>query len=291
MFVIQDDPIEPSKYLFPTLDNDFEVKNNSKLPLTFIADCPKPFSISDSTFLLQPQETKKLEVMFDPSIKSDYSCEVITNKLTFSFKEHPQKSSLTLSGSLVFPNVVFQPSGKIDFGILLHNTEQQKDVVMTNPTELPVDFVWEIFPGTNGNDISNIFDIFPIRGHVDANSAETIHINFFAQTSTGKNATYNAVAVCHIIGGPDYTMKLSGGSANIQYKIEPSSIDLGNINYLGNITTQISLINMCEVPLQYSAKIPKGTKFATFVVSPPEGTVNVGSTQIFNLFLAPGLPL
>lgn len=283
--------ITPPPELLPILKNDFEINNASKLPLTVRAECPVPFSISETTFVLDAGQKKKLTVTFDPTFKEDYSCETVNKRIVFTYKEHPQVSTLNLQGSLIFPNIVFKPDKKIDFGILLYNTEQSKDVTMQNPTDLPVDFVWELFPDGNGVDVKNIFDIYPIRGHIEPKSSDTVHISFFSQMdSEGRSTTFQGRAVCHVIGGPDYTMKLVGGSANIQYKLDPVEMDLGDIGYLDNINTSVTLTNCSDVPLNFAVKIPKGTAFTTFVVTPTEGTIQVNAFQKFNIIMTPGLP-
>ena len=290
--IVSAKPIHPPANLLGLITSDLVIKNNSKLCLTCFCECPSPFSIAaDNSFTLEPHADKKITITFDPSIKEDYSCETITKNLVISYKEHPQRNTISLVGSFVFPNITFSPNDKIDFGTLMTNTERSNVITMKNPTELPADFVWELLPGENGLDISNIFDIYPIRGHIDPQSTDTVHVSFFAQNAPdGSNTVFEGSALCHVIGGPDYIIKLTGGSANIQFKIDQYQINLGYLNYLSNVTSTVTLQNLSEVPLQFSVRIPKNTTFQVLLVSPNEGTVAVKSTQKFSISVTGGIP-
>jgi len=282
----------PSVQLLEMIHQPLEVINMSKLALQMVADIPEPFSLSLNSFSLEPMEKKTIIVTFDPAFKSDFSCEIIQKKIIFSFIGHPQKHSVGLKGVLVFPNINFSPSTNLNFGNLLTNTEQTKDIVLENPTELPIDFYWEVLNENGGISISQVFDIYPFRGHIEPYEKDEVHISFFAQKDDlGRSAQYKGRAICHVIGGPDYVISLKGGSANIMYRIEPTQINYGQKSYLDQLDSTITLTNLSDVSILYSVKIPKGNKFTSFSVQPKDGTISVGGNVNLSLHLVPGLPI
>lgn len=284
----------PAKSLLTDVSKSLSITNNCKLPLTALLYCPEPFSLSESSFVLSPAEKRKIVVKFDPSFKLDFSTESIQRKIVVSFKEHPTTHSVTLIGTVVFPNLEFIPSGAIDFGSLMLNTEHAKEIIMKNNGEIPVDLVWELLPNANENDptLSKIFDIYPIKTHIDPGKSDKACVSFFALADeNGQSTRYSGTAVCHITGGPDYTIAIVGGSSNIQYFLDPNHIDFGNVMYSDTLTSTLTLQNRSDVAVNFKESVLKGCKFNTLVVSPKEGVINPGQTIQLNLSVTTGLPM
>ena len=59
---------------------------------------------------------------------------------------HHTNVTISLTGTVMFPNVSFTPGVDVDFGVLLANTEETKDVILKNTSEIPVDLFWELLP-------------------------------------------------------------------------------------------------------------------------------------------------
>jgi hypothetical protein len=252
-------------------------------------DCPSPFAFSESRFELDPGEGHTFFVTFDPGFKTDFLSEVVTKKLAISFQGHPQKLHVCLRADVIFPNLSFQPSMNVDFGILMMNTERISDIILKNTTELPVDIFWEL-QGGNTHSVK-IFDIYPIRAHIEPFQQDVVRLSFFALgDERGRSARYSGTAICHVVGGPEYTVTLAGGSAAIQYKLEPQEIDLGDRQFQERLAKSLTLSNQSDVPITFSAKVPKSCQFSHFYVSPPDGTVEVGNTAEISLNIVCGLP-
>lgn len=287
--------VVPYQDLLQVLTEELTITNMSKIQLVMTFDCPAPFSFSEPFFALDPGASQTFTVSFDPSFKKDFISEVVNKKLTVSFKGHPMKMYVNLKGEIVFPNVSFSPSQSVDFGIMLMNTEQTTDVVIKNTTELPVDIFWELIADKGQREeaeSTKIFDIYPIRMHVNPFEEDVVRVSFFALAdSEGRSATYKGTAVCHVVGGPEYTIQLSGAAAAIQYKIDPLHFEFGNRSYKDSIKEKMTLENLSDVPIKYTIMIPKQCKFNTFDIRPMEGVVEVGKSVDFSLQIAMGLPL
>lgn len=282
----------PNLSLLNPMKDNLQITNNSKLPLHIYVDCPNPFSCDFTEFDIEIGETKTLEITFDPSFKKDYISETTVKKLTFSYKGHPSTTTVTLRGIIVFPNLSFSPSEKLNFGILMTNTEQSRDVDVTNVSELPADFQWQLLPGKNGVEIAKIFDIYPTRSHLEPGEKAVTRFSFFSlSNSEGKSARYQGTAVCHVTGGPEYVMKLKGGSAFIQYKIDTRHFEFGMKPYKEVLTDTFTIQNLSDAPFSYSVKIPKGCNFQDVRFYPNDGQLAIGASVKINLSIICGLPM
>lgn len=283
------EPITPAKNLLKPIKNSFLIQNVAMLAMDLFVDCPEPFFTDESQFILEPNASKTISVTFDPSMKEDYSSEIIQKKMEFSIDGVPNKFNVNLKAEMVFPNIQFTPSDEIDFGILLKRTEQVKEIKMMNTTELPVQFVWEVF--NEDGQSSNVFDIYPIRGFLAPKTEDVSHVSFFAQSiDDSATSSYKATAICHVHGGPDYVFKLSGGSADIRYKLDQSRIDFGDRAYLETLKDKIILSNISEVQMSYTVKIPKHQSFNSFTVTPEGGIIDPGGSSVLNINIVPGMP-
>ena len=282
--------IEPSKELLQpiTLKNSFT--NNSELPLIFNVKVSEPFSISKCDFHLGCGESDEIFITFDPSFKRNFASETIVKKLEISFEDNPHKYSLDLRADMLFPNLAFDPASEIDFGVLLLHTEETKVIRTTNTSEVTAEFFWEL---QTENVEGRIFDIYPIRGSIPPGETQDIHATFFAgaRENDHENTVFGGTAVCHVIGGPEYVIKLHGESAEIGYSLEPRNFDFGQRLYNDVITDKFVLTNSSNVPISFVARIPRSHNDVQFLdVQPTSGTLNCNERQEFVFRLLPGAP-
>lgn len=284
--------LSPEQELMQPMTQTITLKNESKLPLRIYANCPEPFTSSVTDFTLQLAETKEIDVTFDPSFKTDFISETILKKLIFSFKGHPSTYKINLKGTCEFPNLAFIPPEILNFGIMMMNTEQSKDVEVQNVSEIPADYEWQLLPNEKGVDMSKIFDIYPMRSHLDPGQKEITRFTFFSMINDdGKSAQYSGKAVCHIVGGPEYVLSLKGGSTDIRYKIEPLHFDLGSRGFKETLNESFTITNLSDAPIPFSIKVPRSCKFLSITFDPMEGTLAVNQTTKVNLTIVGGLPL
>lgn len=290
--------VSPSKSLLMPIIQQNQIKNLSLLPLTISTVCPNHFSISPSEFTIQPQETEFLEVTFDPSYKTTFASETFDTHIRFNFQDSPHFYNLKIHSEFVFPNLSFEPSTSIDFGILMTNAEDSRQIRAINTSPVSASFYWELLPQKDSSENSlnsdeiRIFDIYPIRGNVDPGESIEMHVSFFASEGNKVNgsAHFSSVAICHVIGGPEYAINLTGQSASIHYSLSTKSIDFGQADYSSHLHETFSLDNKSEVPISFKVKIPKNCGFKSIHVSPKEGSVEAGETIHFSLNLICGIP-
>ena len=282
---------KPSAQLMPSQSKRLMVKNLTKLPLDVNVEFVQPFTLSPAVFTLSSEEDLDLDVTFHADFKEDFCTEVLNRRLVFSFKDHPQKLYVNLRGSFIFPNLSFSEPMNMNFGNLMINTENTKEVKMTVSSDMDVEWKWQLLSDDPTCDIGRIFDVFPIRGKLESGQSDEVHFSFFAVAGEdGNSKTYSATAICHVTGGPDYVVNLSGGAAAINYQISPTEIDFGAKMYDEKVSRHIKVSNMSDVPITYAVKIPKGAKFAHFMVTPTEGTIPVEGTADLHVVVIGGIP-
>lgn len=114
---------EPEKPI-SSIYNDLYITNISKLPTQFYLKTQPPFNINNEYFELNPNEQCEVCIDFDPGQKLDKVSAEIPGKLLVIHKDHPQKDSVELTGSVNFPNLTFEISN-IDFGCILPDTTKK----------------------------------------------------------------------------------------------------------------------------------------------------------------------
>ncbi|OHT13016.1 hypothetical protein TRFO_03418 [Tritrichomonas foetus] len=282
----------PSIHLMPSQQRTMTVTNLVKLPLNIKIDTLAPFSVQPNQFVLEPHDKMELTVIFDAAFKQDFCSEILNRKLIFSFDNHPQHLYVNLKAVFIFPNLSFSPENDLNFGNLMLNTEQTKEVTITSTPDADVEYSWQLVTDDENCDLCRIFDVYPTRGQLTSGKSENIHFSFFAYGGEGgKSTKYSATAICHIVGGPDYVINLNGAAAAINYKLNPLKIDFGHTIYDTPINQQITLTNLSDVPIAFSAKIPRSNKFSHFSITPSDGSIPANGTQNLNVNIVCGLPI
>jgi len=281
----------PTPDLLPSQTHTVTVKNIVQITLNVVVETFSPFEATPSLFSLKPGESIDLNVLFIAGLKKDFASEQILRKIHFTFESHPYVQFINLKTSYIFPNLSFLPENSIQFGNLLINTEQTKEVTIQSTSNTDVEWLWQLIPSSDSYEVEKVFDVFPIRGSLKPFEKDSVHFSFFAISGQdGKSSSYQAHAICHIKGGPDYSLSLNGSAAAIMYRIDPTSIDFGIVRYDSTLTKQIVLTNLSDVAISFSSKIPKNSRFSTFTTSPMDGIIPVGGIVILNLQIQCGFP-
>lgn len=286
--------IQPKLSLLTKITKPLVITNNSKLTLPISIEYSEPFSIDCEELTIEPGEKREFAVTFDPSFKKDFVSEIIQKSLTFSFDDHPQKTKIDLKGQIEFPNIqlkgdVINNNKEIDFGVLMMNTEQTKSIIIFNNSELDVEYEWKLIAQ---EDFANkVFDIFPMYGIVEKNDSIQTHFSFFAVPDPlGDVRQYEAKAICHVTGGPDYAVSLLGSSATILYKISPFSFTFDSVCFSHTITDCLRISNSSKAAISFMVKIPKNMSFKSFSITPLTGVISPDDTCELTLSILPGLP-
>lgn len=273
----------PSKELLPTQEKSFEVKNLTKIPLLVVLETKQPFTVSPTEVEIQPDESITVTVQFNASFKTDFSSEVISRSLIFSFRDHPAKMSVNLKCTYIFPNLNFDCPNLIDFGNLLLNTEQTKTIKIVPSGDVPVKYTWELLTGDD-HEMGKIFDVFPTGGYLNPKQEEEVFFSFSAiGNDLEKSTLYNCKAICRVAGGPDYCIDLKGAAETIKCEYKPNQLDIGHIRYGEHITRTVLIHNGGDLAVNYAVLIPKSNKFSHFSVSPSEGTISENGEVTLNV--------
>ena len=179
------DVISPAQELLLPITYSNTITNKAKLPVRVVAKCPPHFTMSKLNFDLNEDDTEEFNVTFHTNFKRDFTSQTINDKIMFSFIGIPQTYTLPLQAVMLFPNVSISEE-KLNFGRMMKHTEQTKVVLLRNTSEFGIDFEWELLPRVKDEDISKVFDVYPIRGHIDKDDSMDFHITFFA-LSENKN--------------------------------------------------------------------------------------------------------
>jgi hypothetical protein len=283
--------ISPSPELVLLIVKPNSLANISEFPLNATVKCPPQFSISTSQFTLDPGEAMEFDVTFRTDFEKDSTSQLVEGNIAFTFVNSPQTALLPAKASMIFPNVQLS-TGKIDFGSMMQHAEQGKVVTVTNSSEVDLDFVWELLPERTGDYMLKIFDVCPIRGHIEQGDLEDVHFRFFALGGgeKGKRSKYSDLAICHVIGGPDYTLSLKGSSADIEYRIALTLLNFGDRFHGDRLSGSITLQNISDVPLAYRLNVPKHCTFLNVSIDGTNGTLSTGQQQQFEIQIIPGLP-
>lgn len=279
----------PSRELMKVAIERNSVTNISHLPLIAEASISHPFFLSIDHFELESGQTMEFEVGFDPSFKTNFDSEVINTQVTFNFRGNPATSFVNVVAEMYFPNVSFSPAS-VDFGVLVKHTEKTVVVKMLNVGALPLKYSWELVSSTEyKKDISKIFDVYPTRGELAPNEDDDTHFTFFA-LSNERLEKYETVAICHVSGGPDYFINVTGSSADIVYHIDPQTINLGPRHYAETVATQVVIQNMSDVPFEFQIHVPKVVAFKMLEILPMNGKVKANDKVVLKIRIQAGLP-
>jgi hypothetical protein len=276
--------MQPSRDVLRPISKPNSVENRTSLPLVLDAQVAPPFFLDRKHFELGVGESATFEVVFDVTLKRNFESETVQSKIIFSVANNPKKMSVCVRASMLFPNLAFEPGTSLDFGSLMKHTEEQRPLIVRNVGALPVEFEWQLLATS-----PPVFDVYPLRGELAPGGSGEVLFTFFP-ASDQKFQKYNGTAICHVHGGGDYAIALTGSSADIHYKVVPDLIELGCQHYAATISSAMTLQNLSDVPFSFAIHIPRGCSFAAIDVRPATGKVQVNGSATFSVKVQPGLP-
>jgi len=283
-FQQMNDPKNPMK---PQAEN-ISIKNIATLPLFFWMKVPHPFSSERLEFELQPGESAETAIHFSADIQGDKESAKIKSNLIVQYRDHPQKDKLPLFGEICFPNLTFE-STKIDFGCILNETSKRLTKKITNNSKIEVKYEWVFYENDDSESqdvsINEIFDILPIRGILPPGASEEVEFVFYGNIDT----KVQGMAVCEVVGGPEYEIELMGESSNVAYRLDKTDLDFGPKD-MGSVEERdITLYNTGRVGFEFSIDLKTLTS-SVVSVNPKGGRLNAGEKQKLTIKLDTCLP-
>jgi hydrocephalus-inducing protein len=148
---------------------------------------------------------------------------------------------LDLVGSINFPNVKIS-SERISFGSTLSDTHKAETLTVSNISEVPVKYCWDLKHDSGSAasvDVGQIFDIKPVEGYLLPGEEEAVRVTYFARGGPQCSAT----AMLHVQGGPDTPVSLKAIPNHLAFSLEPKSIVIGPCVYNKVSYKEVTLVN------------------------------------------------
>jgi hydrocephalus-inducing protein len=95
--------------------------------------------------------------------------------------------------------------------------------------------------------LNHAFDILPIRSQLQPGENEDIEFVYYGHA----NARIAGRCICEVLGGPDYTLELSGEASNIGFRLDKALLDFGRMVHTATEEREITIINTGKVPLPF----------------------------------------
>ncbi|KNC50959.1 hydrocephalus inducing isoform b [Thecamonas trahens ATCC 50062] len=251
----------------PHLTQDLTITNVSPLALDAQIKVFGAFAVSDEDLALQPGQSARLTVRFNPDYASNHCADTLDDELIVVYRDHPRRDTLKLRGVVNFPTLNLDTHA-LDFGCILNETQAKKYVTLTNTSDLPASFSWMLINddaplAASGLDTGDslddsldsrappareAFDLLPLRGTVPPGATTTIEVIFYGHAHAAAFAT----AVCTVLGGPTVELTLAGRASSIDFTLFPTTLEFGR-TLLGKPRTRtLSLTNHGQVPVEFA---------------------------------------
>lgn len=288
---------------------DLLITNTSTLDTTISLKIDPPFSCPVEKLTLVKDASDTVKIEFDPGMKQDRVSDHINGKMVISHEGHPHKDTVLLMGEVCFPNLQILPQ-RIDFGCILNDTSKKKYLVLTNISEMAVNYEWSFLedaPILNEQDeldhmdqkgkkknkkkkkvlpINEVFDILPVSGVLQPGQSENVEFTFYA----GNGINYTGMAVCSVDGGPDYDVPISGDSNFVEHRLSVRELEFGEIAYNESSTKDFYIENLGKVPFEFNINLSTLSRPGVVECTPITGKVIAGEKFKISVKFSPGIP-
>lgn len=253
---------------------------------------------------LDPGTACAVRIYFDPAFRNDHQSALIKSKLAISYLEAPQKDSLDLVAEVNYPNLQLDTT-TVDFSSVLIDTVRRRHVTIKNVSKVPCRFQWsflDIRDATDGAEAegpaaartkssllqsaAQSVDILPLSGELAPGQSETVEFCFFAHPGT----KLDAVALCEVLGGPEYEVKLTGEASTVKYSLDTNLIDIGSVPFDKVIEKELILQNLGRVPFEWRVNLAKLSRPGVVVVSSSQGSLGPNQREVLRMRVKAGVP-
>ncbi|RZC43112.1 hydrocephalus-inducing protein -like protein [Asbolus verrucosus] len=153
----------------------------------------------------------------------------------------------------------------------LDENEEEKEFIQSLPERV------------SENKFSKIFSIVPHEGCLEPGEYNITYFQFKPQP----NSEVIATVYCHILGGENEPVTLTGKSKKISFCLEESVIDLGRIYFYEIVENTAVIINNGEGKFSFSTS-KASMKPGWLIVDPTVGSVATGDSALLSLKCFPG---
>jgi len=264
--------------------------NISKIDLHVNTSQHDGFRVDPSSFHVKSGETIQIAYIYDPAFKKDFLNQTIHSKIVYSFENTSVKQLTPVSAKLVFPSIKILPKLEVNFGIVPRGNETKQELIIENDSSIDTEFFW-VLDRSDGIEYTTLFDIYPNRGFVKAAQKDIVYITFFSRIFGDVSLmNYKVKAICHLKGGTSYEIVILAQSGEIQYTVNPKTIDFGHFIYSDRLHSSITINNLSNFPLSYSVRIPQKTMIQSISLEPMNGFVESNQNSSLSIFCVFGNP-
>ena len=134
--------------------------------------------------------------------------------------------------------------------------------------------------------INQVFDIMPVSGTLEPGQTETVEFTYYA----GHGLSYNGIAVCSVVGGPDYEITIAGDSSFVSHRLSVNELDYGEIPYNESSSKEFFVENVGKVPFEFNINLSTVSRPGLVECHPMTGKVINGEKYKIVVKFFPGIP-
>ncbi|CAE7461731.1 HYDIN [Symbiodinium sp. CCMP2592] len=135
-------------------------------------------------------------------------------------------------------------------------------------------------------DINQIFDILPIMGVLEPGHTQDVTFTYFGM----KNQKFDCLAVCQTEGGPEYEVTLKGQASRLDFRLDKTELDFGEIPYTEVQEREIVLANTGKVAFQFNWNLCALSRPPVLDCWPVSGQINPGDKERITIRFRTGIP-
>ncbi|CAJ1447961.1 unnamed protein product [Effrenium voratum] len=135
-------------------------------------------------------------------------------------------------------------------------------------------------------DINQIFDILPIMGILEPGQSQDITFTYFGM----KNQKFDCAAVCQTEGGPEYEVSLKGQASKLDFRLDKTELDFGEVPYTEVQEREVILANSGKVAFHFSWNLCALSRPAVLDCWPMSGQINPGDKEKIIIRFRAGVP-
>lgn len=199
--------VEPNEEQGQISIKTLKLRSIANLPLTLILELNFPFLILEDEFKLftetlinlNPEKEENVTIGFKPPFQQNSHSTSYSGVLHIRYQEHPQKDKVQLKGHLNFPNLQFSQH-TLDFGCTPLDYQAHREIVLVNPTPLPVTFSFAWDPSSV---LTTYFEQESVEDLLGADLPDTLkydplHYNRFLETMKSKDSMTGPLPLIYV---------------------------------------------------------------------------------------------
>jgi len=259
--------------------------NVTPLPLTLTLDCLSEGHfelVSDAEVQLASGESLITVIKYNPLATVESLSRIDSGVLKVTYAEHPQTDKVGLEARVYHPNLMFS-SESMAFGCVPNGHRVVRNMEITNPSLMPVEYSWEFSERVNlGKDVEQIFDVVPMKSVLEP--GESAHTQFFFHGHP--NSEHSTMAQCFVTDGPSYVIPLTGSASVQTFYLSETEMDFGEVAYEGTAEMGTEIVNDGQVDVEFNILYCPGR----VQISPPAGIVSAKGAISLTVAICPGTP-